>query len=198
MDEYLSGANGKQFDSMLIRYSTLVNVLKLAAQMIASATRNADSKDVAAEISSRYDLLSLAGRRDTFRDAMTEMLRTAIIDSRDTQPNVKHRHIISRAMEYIAANYCDPNISLQTVAEKVNISAAHFSTVFSQATGTTFINYLTELRIQRAKELLTGTDQKLAAIAMDIGYNEPNYFSHVFRKQTGMTPKDYRNTAGRV
>ena len=49
------------------------------------------------------------------------------------------------------------------------------------------------MRIERAKELLATTNLKLSAIAMDIGYNEPNYFSHVFRKAEGVTPKEYRN-----
>jgi two-component system response regulator YesN len=49
------------------------------------------------------------------------------------------------------------------------------------------------MRVNRAKELLSQSDQKLSAIAMDIGYNEPNYFSHVFKKVEGITPKEYRN-----
>ena len=53
------------------------------------------------------------------------------------------------------------------------------------------------LRMQRAKELLQKTDMRLADIAMEIGYNEPNYFSHVFRKMEGMTPKEYRQQAVR-
>ena len=73
------------------------------------------------------------------------------------------------------------------------MSAAHFSTVFSQTMGRSFINYLTAMRIERAKELLASTNQKLASIAMEIGYNEPNYFSHVFRKLEGITPKEYRS-----
>ena len=72
------------------------------------------------------------------------------------------------------------------------MSAAHFSTVFSQHEGRTFISYLTTLRIERAKELLSSTNMKLSDIALEVGYNEPNYFSHVFRKAEGMTPKEYR------
>jgi two-component system response regulator YesN len=64
--------------------------------------------------------------------------------------------------------------------------------VFSQTTGRSFIVYLTALRIERAKELLRSTDMRLSDIAMEIGYNEPNYFSHVFRKVEGITPKEYR------
>ena len=73
------------------------------------------------------------------------------------------------------------------------MSSAYFSTVFSQTTGRSFITYLTALRLEKAKELLTTTNMKLSDIALEIGYNEPNYFSHVFRKSVGMTPKEYRN-----
>ena len=54
-----------------------------------------------------------------------------------------------------------------------------------------------ESLIERAKELLVSTDMKLSNIAMEIGYNEPNYFSHVFRKSEGMTPKEYRTLYAR-
>ena len=72
------------------------------------------------------------------------------------------------------------------------MSPAHFSTVFSQTTGHSFISFLTSMRIAKARELLTTTGMKLSDIGMEIGYNEPNYFSHVFRKVVGMSPKDYR------
>ena len=58
--------------------------------------------------------------------------------------------------------------------------------------GHPFIAHLTQLRIEKAKDLLAHTDKRLSDIAMDVGYNEPNYFSHVFRKQEGITPKEYR------
>ena len=100
------------------------------------------------------------------------------------------------AENYVKKNFCDPNISLISVAQHVGMSAAHFSTVFSQQEGRTFISYLTALRMEKAKELLTTTNARLADIALEIGYNEPNYFSHVFRKTVGITPKEYRNTGG--
>ena len=67
---------------------------------------------------------------------------------------MKYSHVISRAEKYVAENFCDPNISLLSVARYVGLSAAHFSTVFSQTVGRSFINYLTAMRIERAKELL--------------------------------------------
>ena len=109
---------------------------------------------------------------------------------------MRYSHVISLAEKYVRENFSDPNISLISAAKHVGMSAAHFSTVFSQTTGRPFITYLTAMRLERAKELLTKSSMKLADIAMEIGYNEPNYFSHVFRKYEGMTPKEYRNRYG--
>jgi two-component system response regulator YesN len=105
----------------------------------------------------------------------------------------KYSQIISQANEYVAEHFCDPDISLISTAKFVGMSPAHFSTIFAQTTGMSFINYLTAMRVNRAKELLSQTDMKLSAIAMEIGYNEPNYFSHVFKKTEGISPKEYRN-----
>ena len=120
------------------------------------------------------------------------MLTEALGARRETAAEMKYSHVISRAEQYVKDNFRDPNISLISVAKHVGMSAAHFSTVFSQTTGRPFITYLTAMRIERAKQLLTETAMKLSDIAMEIGYNEPNYFSHVFRKVEGMTPKEWR------
>jgi two-component system response regulator YesN len=109
----------------------------------------------------------------------------------DFQP--KYSQIINQAKSYISGNFSDPDISLLSTAKFVGMSPAHFSTIFAKATGKSFINYLTAIRVNRAKELLKNSDMKLSTIAMDIGYNEPNYFSHVFKKIEGITPKEYRN-----
>ena len=110
--------------------------------------------------------------------------------------NDKYSHVLSMAEKYVRENFCDPNISLISTAKYVGMSAAHFSTVFSQQQGQTFISYLTSLRIQKAKELLLATNMKLSDIALEVGYNEPNYFSHVFRRVEDITPKEFRNREG--
>ena len=100
--------------------------------------------------------------------------------------------MIRRAQRYAQEHFQDPDISLLSTAQHIGMSAAYFSTVFSQTAGQSFISFLTGLRMDRARQLLTETDMRLTDIAMEIGYNEPNYFSHVFRKTVGMTPKEYR------
>ena len=195
LSEVLDGPEGEQFESLLMRYYALIDLLKMAVQMIARSTPEADEKDIAAQLSAEYDIFAASSSVEAFRQTAESLLRRAV-SARQEPADMKRRHVISQAEAYVAANFCDPNISLISVARHVGMSAAHFSTVFSQAMGRSFINYLTAMRLERAKQLLTSTNMKLSDIALEIGYNEPNYFSHVFRKAEGMTPKEYRNSKG--
>ena len=83
-------------------------------------------------------------------------------------------------------------ISLTEVAAQAHLSPSHFSTVFSQETGQTFKDYLTEIRIRTAKDLLRTTTLKSFEIADQVGYSDPHYFSYVFRKHIGLSPKEFR------
>ena len=193
VDSVLASPEGSRFNSMLMRYYALIDILRIASQQIARATPGVDAKDIATRLSSQHNIFAASGRLDSFRQTAVELLQQATSMKQENPANIKYSHVISRAEKYVAENYCDPNISLISVAKYVGLSSAHFSTVFSQTLGRSFINYLTAMRIERAKELLRTTGMKLSSIAMDIGYNEPNYFSHVFRKLEGITPKEYRN-----
>lgn len=192
LDEVLSSRAGEQFDSMLMRYNALIFLMRLAVDIIARHSPDTEEKDIAARLSAEHNILSAAGARDSFRQTAQAMLCEALGARRDSVGSMKYSHVISRAEKYVRDNFSDPNISLISAARHVGMSAAHFSTVFSQTTGRSFITYLTALRMDKAKQLLRGTNMRLSDIAMEIGYNEPNYFSHVFRKSEGMTPKEYR------
>ena len=100
--------------------------------------------------------------------------------------------IISHARAYLSEHYMNPNLMLQDVAGEVHLSQSHFSTVFAQETGLTFTQYLTALRIGKAKELLEATEMRSSQIAQEVGYNDSHYFSYLFKKTTGVTPSDYR------
>lgn len=99
---------------------------------------------------------------------------------------------ISEAKLYMAQNFSNPNLMLQDVAKAVNMSKSRFSTVFSQQSGQSFTDFLIYLRLNKAKELLRGTDQKSSQIARDVGYNDAHYFSYIFKKNVGCTPSEYR------
>ena len=100
--------------------------------------------------------------------------------------------VISDAKLFMAEHFTDPNLMLQDVAKAVNMSNSRFSTVFSQQSGQTFTEYLIFLRLGKAKELLRTTDMKSSQIAHETGYNDAHYFSYIFKKNTGMTPSEYR------
>ena len=100
--------------------------------------------------------------------------------------------VINEAKLYMSQNYSNPNLMLPDVADAVNMSKSRFSAVFSQTTGQTFTEYLIHLRLGKAKELLRNTNYKNSQIAHETGYNDSHYFSYIFKKNTGMTPSEYR------
>lgn len=99
--------------------------------------------------------------------------------------------IIETAKEYIKLNY-SKDISLDDVSRNVNISPYYFSKLFKDDTGEGFIEYLTNLRIEKAKELLCDCAYSMKEICSLVGYSDPNYFSRTFKKNVGVTPTEYR------
>jgi two-component system response regulator YesN len=100
--------------------------------------------------------------------------------------------VVQKAKDYIHVHYDRPEMSLQAVASYVNMSSSYFSTLFSQETGQTFIDYLTQTRMKKAMELLKSSNAKSYEIAYQVGYSDANYFSNLFKKVTGMTTKSFR------
>lgn len=100
--------------------------------------------------------------------------------------------IVISAKQYIQENYMDLLLSVEMICEYLHISTAYFSTLFKKETGQSYVAYLTEVRLNKAVELLNQTDYKTYMIAEKVGYAEPNYFSYVFKKQYGISPSKYR------
>jgi len=95
-------------------------------------------------------------------------------------------------MRYIDEHYSEEDLSLNTLATSVTFSPNHLSAVFSQKTGRTIIKYLTDYRMNKAKELLRCTGKRSSVISLEVGYKDPHYFSYLFKKTQGMTPTQYR------
>lgn len=115
------------------------------------------------------------------------------LDFRDQHIGSPTADLIARARAYIDTHFDDPELSLTSVATQVNLSPSHFSVVFSRESGETFIGYFTRKRIEKAMELLRNTSLRTAEISERIGYDNPHYFSTVFRKFTGLTPTEFRS-----
>ena len=118
-------------------------------------------------------------------------LRRAI-ELREEESGNQYKSMLKRALHYIDQNYTDENLSLNAVAKAANISPNYFSGVFSQEMGQTFVEYLTEKRMARAKELLRYSGKRSSEVAYEVGYRDPRYFSFLFKKTQGCTPSSYR------
>jgi two-component system response regulator YesN len=128
-------------------------------------------------------------------DQLTEETRQVFASAlafRDSRTQNQYKTMIHQAKQYIEGHYTDPDLSLIDVAAQVNLSPSHFSMVFSRETGETFKEYLTRVRIDRAKELLRTTSLKSFEVAYQSGYNDPHYFSYIFRKNAGLSPQQFR------
>ena len=84
------------------------------------------------------------------------------------------------------------DISLDEVSGKVDVSPYYFTRLFKEETGETFLEYLTKLRMDKAKELMKDQSISVKDICTRVGYADPNYFSRIFKKAVGMTPTEYR------
>lgn len=95
------------------------------------------------------------------------------------------------AMDYIRKHYMEQELSLNEICSYLNISTSYFSTIFKDATGGTFLEFLGKIRMEKAKELLEQTTMKNYEIAEKVGFSDPHYFSISFKKMTGKTPTEY-------
>lgn len=102
----------------------------------------------------------------------------------------QNNKLISMAKKFVKENVANV-INLQDVASRLNISSGYLSTIFKQSTGISFIDYVTEIKIEEAKKLLKESNYKIYEIAEMTGYENAYYFSKVFKKVTGITPREY-------
>lgn len=166
-------------------YDIIVAARKLAAEFGGSHA------DIFPKELQPGDVSAIAESPASFRAEVKRILEK-LIALRTAREGSGHNTVIQRAKRYIQEHFADPDISLNTVAAEVNYSPNHFSTVFSQEAGDTFIEYLTCTRITRAKQLLSSTGMRSSEIAYEVGYNDPHYFSFLFKKTTGKSPREFR------
>jgi len=109
-------------------------------------------------------------------------------------PNVRHPQA-ARALEYVASHLSDPRLTVARVASVLGICPTYLSQLFVEQTGQRLSHVITRLRIDKAKKLLTTTDWQVKRIAIETGHANPNWFSHIFCRHTGLTPGKYRTAA---
>ena len=107
------------------------------------------------------------------------------------EKKVPSSSVIDKAKSYIDENYMK-EISLEDVSRAVDVSPYYFSKLFKDETGENFIDYLTSVRIESSKSLLQNGKMSIKEVCVESGYSDPNYFSRIFKKNTGVTPREYR------
>lgn len=114
------------------------------------------------------------------------------IDLRNKNSQKRYVGLIEQAKEYIQLKFAMSDLSLDQVASTVNLSPNYFSSLFNQETGMTFIEYLTDIRMEKAKDYLRCSGRKIYEIGLLVGYLDSHYFSYIFKKTQNCTPSEYR------
>lgn len=186
---------GEFFDWMAKRYpDSLMDIRLKALEFVLWAEHLAYEKGgMTYQFKDREDYLptllgldSLTYLKDWFVEKISISCRNIV-----AKRSEKSDSLLESAKEYMKKNY-QKDIGLEDVSRTVNISPYYFSKIFKDGTGKNFIEYLTEIRIEKAKELLTETEYSMKEICMMVGYSEPNYFSRSFKKKVGVTPTEYK------
>ncbi len=148
-------------------------------------------KELNPEILQRKFIDDAVSDEARFTKTLEQVLDFAL-EFRDSKMTGKYGNVILKAKQFIEENYADQNTTLTSVAEAVCLSPNHFSAIFSQECKTTFIEYLTNVRLENAKRLMRETDMKGYDIAYECGFSDPHYFSYIFKKNTGLSPREYK------
>lgn len=187
---YLLPLGETALKSNLIKNYIFVDVVLAITKLVNDLGGEVDK--VIPELNSVEAIMSNIKTLEQLREQVYKIISNTLA-YRDGKPKGQYKDLIRQAREYIEFHYKDPDLSLNMVAAHANLSASHFSVVFSQENGHTFKDYLTEIRINKAKELLRMTALRSAEIAYQVGYNDPHYFSSVFKKHTGLSPIEFRS-----
>ena len=188
VEEYLTMLGNSWGENPILIYFLFGEII-VSASKIAEA-QGGDIKEITPFRLSRENIQEIISSPEAFSKGVKSLL-SALIEFRDSKSAGRYKSVIVKAREYIDGNF-NKDISLYSTATHVGISPNHLSTVFTQETGENFIEYLTKVRIERAKLLLERTKMKNADIAAETGFSDPHYFSYIFKKNTGLSPKEFR------
>lgn len=188
IESILSGLTGAEITAW--RYQAYIMGILCAVSQIANRY-GLNETEVLGENDAWFFILS----KDFTLEKLREwLLNTCVrISGTITEKRIStSRSLVEQAKRFIEENYASAQLSVDMICEHLHISQSHFSNIFKQETGQSFVQYLTDVRMERALRLLSETDEKTYMIAQKVGYDEPNYFSYVFKRKFGTAPSQYR------
>lgn len=183
------------FDWMVDNYSDYMDSIRLKVlELVMRAEKDAFwNGGINYSFLYRNDYLSDMMHISTYEEIRNWWLNkiTDVTKHMSNRKKNQSESIVSKAIIYISDNY-KKDISLDDVSREVNINPYYFSKRFKEETGVNFIDYLTSIRIKKAKELLEDPKLSIKEICTMSGYSDPNYFSRLFKKIENVTPSEYR------
>lgn len=114
------------------------------------------------------------------------------ISDKDYNSHILKLNRLDQVLKYISDHY-NEKISIPKLAEQIFLTESHFCRFFKKSTGKTPVNYINELRVERAAVLLKNTDESITKIAAHVGFDDVNYFSRVFKKEKGISPGNFKS-----
>lgn len=187
-DAYISRIEEENIRSTMVRQYVVIDVCIVIlsfCERISSANRLQEEAEELQKMMQKIHSLS------EIKKYVVRLLNEAI-ELRDAESGRRYSDLIAAAKKEIENHYMTEEISLNTVAISVGMSPSYFSSIFSKEAGKTFVGYLTEVRIEKAKEFLMCSSMKTSEIGYEVGYKDPHYFSYIFKKVQGCSPKEYR------
>ena len=176
--------SGREKKQMIVVVQNLaLSIFITLEAYVADKIKEYDKEDFILQLAELKHLRDMEGRFLEFSKKLSEIIA-------DKRNNENQKQAI-KAVDYIEKNYMNIDISLNMVCEYLCVSTSYFSALFKNATGETFIEALTRIRIKKAKELLESSNMKNYEIALAVGYQDPHYFSSIFKKHIGVTPTEY-------
>jgi two-component system response regulator YesN len=142
------------------------------------------------------DALSYDRNDPSYENIFSNLKRLAHVlqDYSTTREDKSAKNLISKAKEYINQHCFEWNISMEDVADFLGLNPSYFSATFKNVEGTTYIDYVTKYRLDRAKQLLKNKNAKISSIGKKVGYQHPAYFNYLFKKHFQVTPSEFRMT----
>lgn len=188
ISHFFAGESSDEFNSFMYSFMTLfLSFFQSPSQELSESVHSATR--------TQKDLFDASASTEEKAKVFQDWL-LKISDFLNADKVSKTNYLTSQLLEYIRANYEKP-LSLYSIADEFNRSTPYISRLIKQTTGKNFTDLLTDLRIQKARELLKTSSYHVNEISHMVGYPNFRYFSRIFKQQTGMTPNDYRKISCR-
>ncbi len=189
VDSYFEGFGSNAMSSTLFRHYIIMDGYSAIMKFLKAL--NYPKEKIDNSLKSMKSVTEQLSRLEDCREFYKSILKEAI-DLRNRNSQKRYAVLIEQAKEYMYSKFAMSDLTLDKVASRVNVSPNYFSSLFNQETGMTFIEYLTDIRMEKAKEYLRCSGKRITEIGYLVGYLDSHYFSYIFKKTQNCTPSEYR------